>query len=126
METLNQENLSAGSFEAKIKSYPPLTNEETERRSRELQQRYQIISELQEGMLVEFEGGPPKTAEVLTKAGVASEQSETTEEKIAYEILCKVLDKLNSDIRELTNRLKISLDRLDTLEATRGINEQNY
>jgi len=48
------------------------------------------------------------------------------EEKIAYEILCKVLDKLNSDIRELTNRLKMSLDRLDTLEAARGINDKNY
>jgi len=126
METFTQKELAAASFEAKTQSFTPLINEETERRARELKKRYQVISELQERVLAEFEAGSLKTVELPTKADAEVEHDETTEEKIAYEILCTVLDKLNSDIRELTNRLKLSLDRLDALEATRGINDKNY
>lgn len=121
METLNQEDLSTASFEAQKKLYAKFSQqivEETARREKETQKLlHQFISEFQESGWVDFKTGSPQTDELLAKADAQVGYNETVEEKIAYEILCKVLDKLNSDIRELTDKLKMSLDRLDALEV---------
>ena len=56
----------------------------------------------------------------LSSTETKTVNNQIAEERVAYDILCKVLDKLNTDIKELTNHLKISLDRLDKMDAVRG------
>jgi hypothetical protein len=58
--------------------------------------------------------GLPLTAEPQIEHGESIEHDE-----VAYEILCKLLDKLNTDIEELVSRLKASLDQLDRMDAAR-------
>jgi hypothetical protein len=76
------------------------------------------MSDTQTKKAVEFlpekHEGPPLTSELQIEHSESMEYNE-----VAYEVLCKLLDKLNTDIEELVSRLKTSLDQLDRMDAAR-------